>query len=395
MIGQTLPLTPIKYYLSVPRLCPDGGIGIRARLKIVSRKGCGFDPHSGHIFMKSSKTLLLIGFLILILICIGYSFYSFALISNQNPIEIEAVEALTSEEYREIKADLLSHLETHNPHEVLTYLASRADQDPKISRACHELTHEVGHAAFEKLQDVGKALEYMDEFCNSGYVHGIIEEYFEKTPDINTILETMCSAYKDGTFRAWQCYHGIGHGLMYYTSNDLPTSINHCKKLPTSFQQQTCINGIYMENFNTSMTAHPSEYLPQDDSFYPCSPQGESPEYCYLYAPTYYLNNKTHSYTDALNWCLYAPGEFKYICGAGVGYEVIKQNMLDPKKAEAACESGPHELQDFCIRGMVGSYIFYTGNTTDVQSLCPTLNQINKKSCITAINENSYLFTIN
>ena len=28
--------------------CPDGGIGIRARLKIVSRKGCGFDSHSGH-----------------------------------------------------------------------------------------------------------------------------------------------------------------------------------------------------------------------------------------------------------------------------------------------------------------------------------------------------------
>ncbi len=30
------------------RDCPDGGTGIRARLKIVSRKGCGFDPHSGH-----------------------------------------------------------------------------------------------------------------------------------------------------------------------------------------------------------------------------------------------------------------------------------------------------------------------------------------------------------
>ena len=34
--------------------CPDGGIGIRARLKIVSRKGCGFDPHSGHTKNKKS-----------------------------------------------------------------------------------------------------------------------------------------------------------------------------------------------------------------------------------------------------------------------------------------------------------------------------------------------------
>ena len=28
--------------------CPSGGTGIRARLKIVSRKGCGFDSHLGH-----------------------------------------------------------------------------------------------------------------------------------------------------------------------------------------------------------------------------------------------------------------------------------------------------------------------------------------------------------
>ena len=37
--------------------CPDGGIGIRARLKIVSRKGCGFDPHSGHSKIKLSLFL--------------------------------------------------------------------------------------------------------------------------------------------------------------------------------------------------------------------------------------------------------------------------------------------------------------------------------------------------
>ncbi len=36
------------YNSSAIYFCPDGGIGIRARLKIVSRKGCGFDPHSGH-----------------------------------------------------------------------------------------------------------------------------------------------------------------------------------------------------------------------------------------------------------------------------------------------------------------------------------------------------------
>ena len=38
-------------YFSFARVdkCPSGGTGIRARLKIVSRKGCGFDSHLGHI----------------------------------------------------------------------------------------------------------------------------------------------------------------------------------------------------------------------------------------------------------------------------------------------------------------------------------------------------------
>lgn len=35
-------------------ISPSGGIGIRARLKIVSRKGCGFDSHLGHRNKKLS-----------------------------------------------------------------------------------------------------------------------------------------------------------------------------------------------------------------------------------------------------------------------------------------------------------------------------------------------------
>ena len=37
--------------------CPGGGTGIRARLKIVSLTGCGFDPHLGH---KSNELLKII-----------------------------------------------------------------------------------------------------------------------------------------------------------------------------------------------------------------------------------------------------------------------------------------------------------------------------------------------
>lgn len=41
--------------------CLDGGTGIRSRLKIVSRKGCGFDSHSRHMDLMRQKLAYLIG----------------------------------------------------------------------------------------------------------------------------------------------------------------------------------------------------------------------------------------------------------------------------------------------------------------------------------------------
>ena len=46
--GSIPPYASIVKEYSPSLECPDGGTGIRARLKIVSRKGCGFDSHSGH-----------------------------------------------------------------------------------------------------------------------------------------------------------------------------------------------------------------------------------------------------------------------------------------------------------------------------------------------------------
>jgi hypothetical protein len=40
--------SPLRLTLVESKGSPGGGIGIRARLKIVSRKGCGFDARPGH-----------------------------------------------------------------------------------------------------------------------------------------------------------------------------------------------------------------------------------------------------------------------------------------------------------------------------------------------------------
>ncbi len=93
------------------------------------------------------------------------------------------------------------------------------------------MVREIGHAAYEKYDDFGKAMKYQDELCSSGYVHGVIEERFAQSGDILTDMKTMCADYRAGGYLQWQCYHGIGHGVMYYTSNDLPAP-SKCATLP-------------------------------------------------------------------------------------------------------------------------------------------------------------------
>ena len=69
-------------------------------------------------------------------------------------------------------------------------------------------------------------------------------------------MKTMCDQYRSGSYMSWQCYHGIGHGLMFYTANDLPRSLKMCEGFDTDFSRSNCANGVFMENFNADQKLH-------------------------------------------------------------------------------------------------------------------------------------------
>jgi hypothetical protein len=94
-------------------------------------------------------------------------------------------------------------------------------------------------------------MKYRDELCNSGYLHGIIESKFSQSEDVFADMKAMCGRYEPGRYMSWQCYHGIGHGAMFYTSNDLPRSLEMCDGFEDEFERSSCANGVFMENFNT------------------------------------------------------------------------------------------------------------------------------------------------
>lgn len=300
---------------------------------------------------------------------------------------------LSREEYAKAKEEFLTLMNTHDPKFALTELRERVKKNNALLRSCHALVHEIGHAAYEKYGDFSAAVKYQDEICNSGYLHGIIETHFSKSSDVFTAMKTVCDPYPLGKYLSWECYHGVGHGLMYYTSNDLPKSLELCNRYESSFARATCTNGIFMENFNTDQKLHPSKFLKESDPFYPCQEQVlRDKDDCYLNAPTYYLSLHKNDYVSALKWCESANHPFESTCARGVGSQAIKENINTPKLVEEICMSNKLTQVDSCIGGMISLYINHYGSLELARKLCKQLEPLNRQTCYLSIQSDSRFF---
>ena len=62
--------------------------------------------------------------------------------------------------------------------------------------------------------------------CWSGYYHGILERAFAgvSEEELPAVSRRLCSSdqVRRSDFVAYQCVHGLGHGLMIYTNYDMP-----------------------------------------------------------------------------------------------------------------------------------------------------------------------------
>lgn len=294
---------------------------------------------------------------------------------------------LLSWEYNNVRDELIAVVDRKDPKAALEVLAKRIETDPKVLRACHPLVHEIGRRAYKKYQDFTQAMNYLTDLCNTGYLHGVVEQYFDSTPtDIFTAMKSICTTAQTAADQV-RCYHGVGHGLMYFTANDLPKSLILCRSY-TNVAHENCAQGVFMENFNTDRKLHPSEYLKENDPFYPCN-EPVSASYkaiCYYYAPRFYVSVHHDAFREALAWCQTGDEEYQSSCENGLGAVTMKLLMHKPKDVENICMSGAPSQIRACIDGMVGYYVYSYNSIEKGKALCELLDQSNKDSCYSALN---------
>lgn len=319
---------------------------------------------------------------LLLVLFIGTFIYAFVIHEKEQLQKTPVATDLSKEQYELIKKQLVEQTELEDPKKALSVLEALSEKEAGVLRICHPLAHEVGRAAYSKYTDFGKAMVYKNEICNSGYLHGVIESYFKGVTDMATAVETVCNDYLDGSFIAWECYHGVGHGLMFYSDNNLPPSLLTCSSYTTEFRRSACINGVFMENFNTDQKLHPSRFLKATDPFYPCADQKQ--EYkgdCYLYAPTYFLSLHKNKYHNALSWCRSAEKAFRVTCIQGVGAQTMKEQLDRPVFVESVCSFGTSKEEAVCIAGAVDLYINHYGSPKPAKNLCMKLEKQNQAIC--------------
>lgn len=295
-------------------------------------------------------------------------------------------------EYGVIRDGLFVLVDERDPSAALAELASLMESNYRIADYCHPLIHEIGHRGYAKYGDFAAAMKFQDRTCISGYGHGVIEAHFSKSQDIFAAIKTACTIYAKGSFEEWTCLHGIGHGVMYYAENDLMQAIDLCETLETEFEQVNCMDGAYMENFNSDSVQHVSNFVRPEDPSYPCPSQKEKFKgACYLYAGKYHLSLH-HDYVAALNWCQSVEAAFVASCTAGIGGEAMKENITDPKLVENICLSGNEAQVAPCIDGMIGLFLSHEGGADRATEVCGNMAEANQEICAQAVTKRDYLY---
>ena len=331
--------------------------------------------------LKNKKLILASIISVCAVVVVGLTIYFYAEYGTSNQ-SINAAQPLSHYQLEEVKAKLVELLKERGPRASFDYLRSAIKNDTALARECHPLLHHVGHAAYQEYKDFTKTVSYQDGLCNSGYTHGAIEAYFIASSDIQAALTSACPAQNKATFQQWQCYHGVGHGVMYYTGKDVPQSLSLCESLSSDFARNACVNGIFMERFIVVSHSGAPTKNTADTTIALCKQQVDAYKAdCYIYAPTAYLEQHINDYSGAFIDCQNAEAEYIGACIYGVGGQAAKDNITRPEVSSDICQIAPRGYVSACIEGIIGQLLNYNASMSPVKPLCSTTFVQFKDAC--------------
>jgi cytochrome c553 len=245
------------------------------------------------------------------------------------------------------------------PEKALGLLATDDSRMSEVHADCHQISHWIGRAGLVYYKhDAGQALSHGEMTCNSGYYHGVLQVALAGLPRDVVVRKSqrLCSAPAVNTeeFLLYQCVHGLGHGLMIYSGDDLPWSLRTCHKLLSDFDRVSCTGGVFMQNLDTTMGT--SRYLSKKDPIYPCNTVGERDKiYCYLMVTSRINTLDGFNWRKTADWCRRSERGWVKTCFESFGRDASGASQYQPAKTVGLClQAGPNAGD--CIYGAARDY---------------------------------------
>jgi cytochrome c553 len=242
------------------------------------------------------------------------------------------------------------------PKSALNRLQEMMGTNRTVASDCHRITHRMGSAALKRFKDkVAEAFIAGTPVCWSGYYHGIVERAFLGQPEdkLQVVANQLCDDPQINVqrFLAYQCVHGLGHGLMIYTGYDLPGSLKTCDGLKTGFERVSCSGGVFMENF-TSSYGISSKYLRKSDPIYPCNAVAQRHKlYCYLLVTSNALRINGYDLEKTAAACKRSEDAWVSTCYESFGRDVSGLAGTSATKALANCRLAK-DYESQCLYGV-------------------------------------------
>ena len=273
--------------------------------------------------------------------------------------------------------------------------------NPFFRKHCHRQAHIVGEGAYWQFDEEKKiALTDTTKLCGYGFYHGFMQEFVSHGQD-NEKAGRFCENLDKKLESTGQCYHGIGHGLVYLHASeiwdDIQTIINlsleGCKRLTHTNYLTDCFYGVYggIESFYWGLHSYALD-VEEKDPFSLCEGQStpEFTKYCYnAFLPVVYGFTGLENTLKAIQKI--PEDDAAFIVIDHLGYMMNKyETEIDQANFDefiTLCQSLKPRLNKSCVEGFVKGFIqpkqpqTVSGNALN---FCASimLSKEEKKACI-------------
>ena len=276
------------------------------------------------------------------------------------------------------------------PKPALDRFAKLMVERKPVESNCHRIAHTIGSAALARFDgNVGKTFAAGAATCWSGYYHGVLERAFVGAASFDELgrrARGICDDrdIRGTTWLAYQCVHGLGHGLMIQTGYALPASLQICDRLATDWDRTSCHGGVFMENLSSSYGVR-SKWLRDDDPVYPCPAVEEKYKlYCYLMVTSRVLEVNGYDFAAAAKTCAGVERRWVATCYQSLGRDASGHTRQDPVRIVQICEAARVGRGD-CIYGAARDMTANYARGDEAAAMCRRAPRVERARCFNGI----------